>query len=572
MTPAKPPQPQDPNAIERMLDRSEAAVGVIRRFFASYFWLILKNVVGWLLILLSIPAGIFLPGPGGLPMFLIGFALVFFPGKRRITSHVLRGRPLQIEASIFTSITTICSLIVISVLLWIVRDRYVQLIEYFGLDPKRGTRGFLAAVTGACVLAALVTWGVMWLLLRFANLFIRLVPFIRRKIRPWMRRWGIVLLPPKRRHTAGTESGAEILEISLTARQRLARWWQASRPWARRFIGLTITAALVYWLIEPIIAKWRAVEPFVNTVRPISFVAAVSIFAGSLFVFRITTWWLVLRKMGHKLPLSPVMRIWSTSEVVRYLPAHVWQTVGRPALCKPYGVSATTATASHTIELFLFVLANVVVAVAALAWWTVHYVQGDAKWWLASLIALAPLLLLLHPRTFYVIANRLLKAIRQPPIETRVSGPVLLGLLMWNVVGVVAMSMGIWLIASVPLQFPLAKWWIVGCAYCLAWLAGFVSYWAPAGVGVREIIFMAVVLLLIPVNIRLAIGNDDGIDGFVALLALVLRVGTVAGEIIVLMLAYALDAHTALVPVPEPRRIATTPTPAGSDPTPQESA
>lgn len=568
MSPTPKPTPQDPDAIERILDRSEAAVAVLRRFFASYFWLILKNVVGWLLILLAVPAGVLLPGPGGLPMFLIGFALVFFPGKRRLTSHVLRGRPLQIEASIFTFITTITSLIVISVLLWIVRDRYVQLIEYFGLDPKRGTRGFLAAVTGACVLAGFVTWGVMRLLLRFANLFIRLVPMLRRKIRPVLRRWGIVLLPPKRRQAGGNtnDSATEIIELSLTARQRFANWWQATRPWGRRFFAWALTATLVYILIEPVIVNWRSVEPFVNRVRPISFVAAVSIFAGSLFVFRITTWWLVLKKMGHSLPLPGVMRIWSTSEVIRYLPAHVWQAAGRPTLCKPYGVSGATATASHTIEMILFVLANVIVAVGALAWWTVHYVQGDAKWWLASLICLAPLLLLLHPRTFYVIANRILRAIRQPPIERRVSGPVLLGLLLWNVLGVSVMALGIWLIAAAPLQFPMTKWWIVGCAYCLAWLAGLASYWAPAGLGVREIIFMAVVLLMIPINIRLALGDDVGVDGFTRLLALVLRVGTVAGEIIVLMLAYMLDARTARVP--EPPRFSST----GSGAARQESA
>jgi len=35
--------------------------------------------------------GPLVPGPGGLPLFLIGFGLITFPGKRRITA---RGRAM----------------------------------------------------------------------------------------------------------------------------------------------------------------------------------------------------------------------------------------------------------------------------------------------------------------------------------------------------------------------------------------------------------------------------------------------------------------------------------------------
>src|SRR3954451_13184234 len=70
----------------------------LREFFSDYFWFIFKNVIGWLLILSSLPIGVALPGPGGIPLFLIGFALVTFPGKRQLTSRVMRGRGLPIEA------------------------------------------------------------------------------------------------------------------------------------------------------------------------------------------------------------------------------------------------------------------------------------------------------------------------------------------------------------------------------------------------------------------------------------------------------------------------------------------
>jgi len=35
-----------------------------RDFFAGYFWFILKNVIGWTLMLSALPIGIVVPGPG----------------------------------------------------------------------------------------------------------------------------------------------------------------------------------------------------------------------------------------------------------------------------------------------------------------------------------------------------------------------------------------------------------------------------------------------------------------------------------------------------------------------------
>src|SRR3954469_9908020 len=60
-------------------------------FFADYFWFLVKNVVGWIFILLAFLLGP-VPGPGGIVVFLIGFGMISFPGKRRLIVRVFRGR------------------------------------------------------------------------------------------------------------------------------------------------------------------------------------------------------------------------------------------------------------------------------------------------------------------------------------------------------------------------------------------------------------------------------------------------------------------------------------------------
>ena len=55
---------------------SRANLSALGKFFAGYAWLIVKNLIGWAFIFASPFVGFTLPGPGGIPLFLIGFALI----------------------------------------------------------------------------------------------------------------------------------------------------------------------------------------------------------------------------------------------------------------------------------------------------------------------------------------------------------------------------------------------------------------------------------------------------------------------------------------------------------------
>lgn len=169
------------------------------RFFAGYFWLILKNLVGWTLILLSLVAGPLVPGPGGIPLFLIGFALVSFPGKRRLTARVLRGRRIRLRGrTLLLSIAGV-ALVVPALLLWIAGPRLDWLASVYERGPLARVISYLL---GAIVLGAAICTGLL-----AVNLLLRVMPPIRRRIRPWLRHHRIRLLPPRRRRRHPHEHG-----------------------------------------------------------------------------------------------------------------------------------------------------------------------------------------------------------------------------------------------------------------------------------------------------------------------------------------------------------------------------
>lgn len=520
----------------------------------TWAWFLLKNLIGWVLIVgafLSAP----LPGPGGIPLFLIGFGLITFPGKRRITARVLRGRPVPRDSRAFQYVVAVLAAVLPAA-------AFVYLVKA-GTIEFRTTRNFgLLVASGYIVTAGVLWWSGLhaygllnWLLAR--------VPTVRRKVRPWLRRAGIDLLPPrrrKRRQLQGSpaasnpdggrvlsEPDPEIIEIHERHVTRLRRAWDVSRPWLGRVIGLGITVAIFGWIGRSMIEHWQAISSRVATIRWSTFLLAAGMFAVFLFAFRALAWRQILIGFGHRVPPAPAVRIWSTSELARYLPGVIWQVVGRVYLVKPYGVRGSVCSASQILELAIFLLANLLVAVACLVWLGIKNMDGPARLWMSVAMGLVPVLIfLLHPKVLFRIINGVLRRLGKPPIEPRMGFATLTGLLLWSVAGLLWQSLAIWLIVEEPLGgLQLAKWWVVAGAYCLAWVAGFLAVWAPGGLGVRELVFIAALRFALPTAVHQRFDPDE-LVGLIMFLSVLLRLWATTGELMLGGVAYALDFRGAL--------------------------
>jgi hypothetical protein len=542
-------------------------------FFAGYFWIILKNVIGWTLMLSSLPVGIALPGPGGIPLFLIGFALVTFPGKRKLTARVMRGRTLQLEAGPFIALATFFSLLVTGVVIWVLVSKFGGLIDQYSIKPVQ--------VILLCVLAGLVAWLVTRLALRVLNLVLRAMPKARRYARPWLRKKGFHLLPPRRRRNilfqeaaaaglavphADAGNDEEILVIDPEHHRRLRRAWQFAKPWLHRAVSLGLTILIVLWILKPIQDQWPDVSGRILGISPVRFVVASAMFAVFLFAFRAMSWRRIVAAFGHPLPVPAAARIWSISELARYLPGSIWQVVGRVHLIKPYGVSGSVSSTAQILEIFVFLLANVMFAVACLMWFGTK-LPPNVQPWLYALGILIPLLgVVLHPRVFYGVVNRIMAMLGKPPIQQRLSGRGLVKLLGWCVLGLLWQSLAVWVITSDALELPLSKWWLVGGAYAFAWCVGFLAVWAPGGIGVREVAFMAalrVALPTLPQHIQANFADDAKFIAFIAFVSLLLRLWATLGELGLAGLTLVLDYRGALNDPDAPGRVPLT-TPASA--------
>src|SRR5690348_3564782 len=169
-------------------------------------------------------------------------------------------------------------------------------------------------------------------------------------------------------------------------------------------------------MLRPIVRHWDQFKDRVELTSLWRVLVAALMFSLFLFVFRAIAWRRILIGFGHRLPVAPATRIWSSSELARYIPGVIWQVVGRVYLIRPYGVSGSICSASQVLELAIFLLANVLMAVGCLLWLGTKTFHGVAHFWLLGAMLLIPVLLVLvHPKIFYPIANRAMLKLGKPP-------------------------------------------------------------------------------------------------------------------------------------------------------------
>jgi uncharacterized membrane protein YbhN (UPF0104 family) len=396
------------------------------------------------------------------------------------------------------------------------------------------------------------------------------MPRVRKFIRPWLRKYGINLLPPRRQRNrlsgkVTNNDENEIIRFSDNSKRRTQASWEFLKPWLRRVFSVSITVAIALWMIRPVQQHWDEVHEQILKTDLWQFAIAAVMFAIFLVVFRSLVWWKILQGLGHPLPLRPVVRVWSMSELARYVPGSVMQFVGRVFLIKPYGVPGSVCSASQILELTVFLLSNIIVALSSLMYFGFRNMHGLARFWLLFVAALVPfLILLLHPRVFYPLLNRVLARLKKPSLNTRLRKRSLTALACWTVIGLLWQSLAVWLITRDLLPLPIQKWWVLAGSYCLAWCAGFLAFWAPGGVGVREFVFATAMQFALPPSVRHNLPESpEAVSGVLIVLAVLLRLWTITGELIVAGVSYLADYRGALGQADAPGRqaIATSPAP-----------
>lgn len=248
-----------------------------------------------------------------------------------------------------------------------------------------------------------------------------------------------------------------------------------------RVLQVALAAIVIALVVRKIIAEWGAVKIALDQARPnwLALCASGLVVLATYGVL-IETWRVVLRGWQHDIPFLDAARIWTISNLGKYLPGKVWSITALAVMSREFGVSAAEgATAS-----VLVTLVNTIVGFA------VAIVAG------ASLLKLSPVLVIVIavmavavlaspsalPRLGLAAGRMLKREIVLRPLEHR----VLLAAGALTCVAWVLYGVAFWLFTKGVLGTAPGALRNYVAVFAGSYLIGFVAIFSPAGVGVRE--------------------------------------------------------------------------------------
>lgn len=267
-------------------------------------------------------------------------------------------------------------------------------------------------------------------------------------------------------------------------------------PWLRTIIIATMLAAWG-WFLRGQLAELRRYPWHLDA---LPFLAGVA-WGAAYFIGLGICWTLLLRTMGgaaHDVRLADGANVWLSTMLTRYIPGNVWHIVGRLALAGRLGVSVPQVLASATVEQLVTLLGGLAVFGLSLPFWRGG--TGPEVW----LLLLVPAgLLLLHPRVLGALLGWAAVRMGRPSLAWQYSFGEMLRVVC--AVGAAKLAAGIALCVLLGGLVPVAPRefaFLIG-ASALAWVVGYLSFFSPSGLGVREAALTALLAQVYPLPVAI---------------------------------------------------------------------
>ncbi len=257
-----------------------------------------------------------------------------------------------------------------------------------------------------------------------------------------------------------------------------------SRRWST-LVGIAVGLAGTAFVVAALARNWSEVSGALAGANPLLLlVALLAAVAGMTGIG--LAWHASLRLLGSGLPLLSSLRGFFLGQLGKYVPGGIWAIVGQGEWARSGGVSGAVAYTSVVFSVGAVYLAALIVAAVLAPASGLLRPGGSAS--LALLILLPLGFAAVHPRVIRRVLTTLHRmtgrevAVVVPPWRNS-SALVLQQLPTWLVIGASSVAIA----ASLGHT---AEPFNVASATVVAWIAGFVALPTPAGLGVREAVFV----------------------------------------------------------------------------------
>ncbi|WP_017595077.1 lysylphosphatidylglycerol synthase domain-containing protein [Nocardiopsis potens] len=256
-----------------------------------------------------------------------------------------------------------------------------------------------------------------------------------------------------------------------------------------RRVRLAVLTAVLGCVALALYARWEEASGALAALPPWAAPASLAAGAAGLWC-QMMAWRALLSGLGARLPVAAAARVVFVGQLGKYLPGSVWAFAAQVELARDREVARHRGAAATVLAVAVTLTVNLAVAAGTLPFTS----EGAARrWWWA--LALAPVLLAaLHPAVVTRALRLLLRLLRRPAADVEavaIGGRPMAAALAWTLAAWVPLALHIGVLVSGADGAGPRVWPLAAGAYALAWTLGVLFVFAPAGIGVRELVLTA---------------------------------------------------------------------------------
>jgi glycosyltransferase 2 family protein len=206
-------------------------------------------------------------------------------------------------------------------------------------------------------------------------------------------------------------------------------------------------------------------------------------------------WDLLLRFLGYRLDPVRAQVAWGQPLLARYVPGSVLYVLARLVLSERSGVPRRITLASIVYEQAISAAAATGIA----SYFLINHPDLQGYAWRWGVLIVVPLaIVVLHPRVFGPLSERLLRAFGREPLPATIPLRGIIVMLAYYAFCWAVCGVGVFFVARSVHHFPISELPTVGSAQAFGYVAALVTLVAPAGLGVRDAAFAWAVKAALP--------------------------------------------------------------------------
>lgn len=259
---------------------------------------------------------------------------------------------------------------------------------------------------------------------------------------------------------------------------------------------LIVAALLLYYIGRTLVAQWNQFrsQPLVADPRWLDVIGS-GVVVLVTYAVLVQTWRLMLEAYAERLRFGDAARIWSVSNLGRYIPGKIWQITAMGMMANRAGISPVASTGTAVLSTIVNIACGILLTLI-LGWRWLDAVRADARAAALLLLAAAAAGLVclpwIMPRVGALASRVTGRQMEMGNVPARTIGIAIVGnLLAWLLYGLAFM----WLVRGVLGATAGATWQYVA-VFTASYVVGYLFLILPGGIGPREGVMVALLTAL----------------------------------------------------------------------------